>query len=646
MARAKTTTTTQQQQSPVGSTGGLQSPLRGMPTIPTMPRGSASVPGVINITSQPMVGGDAGGDGGSSSGSSTHSGSIRSNSGTQSTGIPTIPAYHALGAARINAQQNMSSPKPVSVDKKAHDKYAKKFVRVVPIQMEDLREVELIVPKTARGSLGSKEHLMYQKLATEAIDHKFGVPSHLITDRGGAEDGDQTKHLFIQQQYVDNLSKIEAIKQRIVEYDMIDVAMSPVGIRNPYAVDMADIFEYEEAHILTSWDTIEWKTACTYQWAINSAMSDEDQMSSKWLKMLLYESCTTEMKEVIMLEYGDLPDGFRGGVTFAYILCRKLFGLNRDTTASLVSFLKLFLNKGLRRYQGENVALARKELLAVCSRLSEAKELPQETPLDILHGLTLCSVDEFKTLFEHQLQQMKAVSLEGNRHLSQVQLLSEVRILLSTAAQYYGSLNMSDKWNLPRNQHRVNVFGTPSELQCWNCGKKGHGLSDCTEPRNEKRIAENREKWEASGGKSKSRKGKNKSSGGGGKTYKREKWAPPKSGESGVRHIDGTPHAYCGKTHNGIACGWNTSHSTGYHKKWVEKGTAFNLAQECPTHELVLKSSLSASGTSSRGTSQSVANGFVLPESIKNALGQLNDSVRTPSEQLLMDSVMRSLCLN
>lgn len=225
--------------------------------------------------------------------------------------------------------------------------------------------------------------------------------------------------------YIDNLSKIEAIKQRIVEYDMIDLAMVPIGIRNPCASDMADIFKYEDVHILTSWDIIEWIIACTYQWAINSAMLDKDQMSSKWLKMLLYESCTTEMKEVIMLEYGDLPDGFSGGVTFAYILCCKLFGLNRDTTASLIGFLKLFLNNGLH-YQGENVALAWKELLAVCSRLSKEKELPQETPLDILHGLTLCLVEEFKSLFEHKLQEMKAASFEGNKHLSQVKLLSEV----------------------------------------------------------------------------------------------------------------------------------------------------------------------------------------------------------------------------
>jgi hypothetical protein len=193
-------------------------------------------------------------------------------------------------------------------------------------------------------------------------------------------------------------------------------------------------------------------------------MSDEDQVSSKWLKMLLYESCTTEMKEVLMLDYGNLDVCFRGGVTFAWMLGNRLFGLNWDTTAALVNFLKLFWNKCLRHCQGENVALAQKELLAVCSRQAEAKELPQGMPVDLLMGLTLCSVDQFKTLFEHKHQVAKAESLEGNHHLSKPEIMGKVHILLASAAQYYSSLNMSDTWNLPQNQsvpeHIWHTFGS------------------------------------------------------------------------------------------------------------------------------------------------------------------------------------------
>ncbi len=357
--------------------------------------------------------------------------------------------------------------------------------------------------------VGSKEYLLYQKFATEPIDHKFEVPSHLVTDKSVAKNGDQTQHLFIQQQYVYTLSKIEAVKQQSVEYDMIDIAIVPVGVHDSSGVHVADMFQYDNAHILTAWNTISWKTACTYQWAINTAMSDEDQVSSKWLEMLLYESCTTKMKEVLMLEYGNLDVCFCGGVTFAWMLCNKLFGLNWDTTVALVNFSKLFWNKGLRCYQGKNVALAQKEILDVCSRLAEAKELLQETPVDLLTGLTLCSVDQFKTLFGHKLQVAKVESLEGNHHLSQPEIMREVRILLASAAQYYSSFNMNDTWNLPQNQ-RLNVFDAAlgAKNSCWNCGKPDHSLDHCTQPRNEKRIAENRCKWMEANGQNPKKKGK------------------------------------------------------------------------------------------------------------------------------------------
>jgi hypothetical protein len=112
--------------------------------------------------------------------------------------------------------------------------------------------------------------------------------------------------------------------------------------------------------------------------------------------------------------------------------------MNRETTVALVNFLKLFWNKGLHCYQGENLTLAQKELLAVCSHLAEAKELPQEKPVDLLTGLTLCLVNQFKTLFEHKLQVAKAESLVGNHHLSQLEIMEKYmfcwQLQLSTTA--------------------------------------------------------------------------------------------------------------------------------------------------------------------------------------------------------------------
>ncbi len=269
-----------------------------MPPTPSQPFtvNATPVPTIVNVGGN---GGGSSGGGGNGSGCSISSSTTRSSN--TSTRLPTIPSFHNLGARGANGKSTSASSM-VNIDKRSHEKNAKKFTHAIPIPTEDLEEVEIIIPKNSRGMVGLKEYLLYQKLATESIEHKFGWGSVASRHKSVAKDGDQTGHLFIQQQYVDTLSKIEAVKQRIVEYDMIDVAMVPVGVRDSSVVHMADMFQYDDAHILAAWNTISWKTACNYQWAINTAMSDEDQVSSKWLKMLLYKSCTTEMKEVLMLE--------------------------------------------------------------------------------------------------------------------------------------------------------------------------------------------------------------------------------------------------------------------------------------------------------------------------------------------------------
>ncbi len=294
-----------------------------IPPTPSQPfnANATPVPIIVNVGGN---GGGGSGGGGNGSGDSISSSTTRSSN--MSTRLPTIPSFHNLGARGATGNSTYSSSL-VHIDKRAHKKYAKKFTPAFPIPTEDLEEVEIIVPKNSHGVVGSKEYLLYQKLATKPIDHKFGVQLHLVTDKSVAKDRDQARHLFIQQQYVDTLSEIEAVKQQIVEYDMIEVAMVPVVVRDSSAVHVADMFQYDDAHILTDWNTISWKTACTYQWAINTAMSDADQVSSKWLKMLLYKSCTLEMKEVLMLEYGNLNVCFRGGVTFAWMLCNKLLSI-------------------------------------------------------------------------------------------------------------------------------------------------------------------------------------------------------------------------------------------------------------------------------------------------------------------------------
>ncbi len=110
-------------------------------------------------------------------------------SSNMSTRLPTIPSFHNLGA-RGATGNSTSATSSKHIKKRAHKKYAKKFTHAIPIPMEELEEVEIIVPKNSHGVVGSKEYLLYQKLATKPNDHKFGVRLHFLTDKSVFKDGE------------------------------------------------------------------------------------------------------------------------------------------------------------------------------------------------------------------------------------------------------------------------------------------------------------------------------------------------------------------------------------------------------------------------------------------------------------------------
>ncbi len=103
---------------------------------------------------------------------------------------------------------------------------------------------------------------------------------------------------------------------------------------------------------------------------------------------------------------------------------------------------------------------------------------------------------------------------------------------------------------------------------CWNCGGKGHGVTACKKPKDQKRIAENKQKWEAENGKSLDgtpSKGQ----------YERKKWGSSDSNDTGhgVKAFSGVLHMLCNK-----GCGWNKTHTTGFHKQFLVAPSTFPAA--------------------------------------------------------------------
>ena len=114
-----------------------------MPPTPSQPFtvNATPVPTIVNVGGN--GGGSSGGGGNGSGGSISLSTTWSSN---MSTRLPTIPSFHNLGA-RGATGNSTSASSLVHIDKRAHEKYAKKFTHAIPVPMEDLKKVKIIVPR-------------------------------------------------------------------------------------------------------------------------------------------------------------------------------------------------------------------------------------------------------------------------------------------------------------------------------------------------------------------------------------------------------------------------------------------------------------------------------------------------------------------
>ena len=175
------------------------------------------------------------------------------------------------------------------------------------------------------------------------------------------------------------------------------------------------------------------------------------------------------------------------------------------------------------------------------------------------------------------------------------------------------------------------MASTAKELKCWNCGKVGHNLNKCKDTQNEDCIAENCRK-----------KGWSTPSGSGGAMYQRKKWSPPKSGESGIGHIMPTVASnIMGWIVNGtLPIQWAITRS-GLHRvkhsiwpRHVLLMSSFwrlrahwcpGFGQRCPEHRQCVHSSW---------------------HHLQCSKSTKWHSMCTLSEQLLMESTMKSLNLN
>ena len=232
----------------------------------------------------------------------------------------------------------------------------------------------------------------------------------------------------------------------------------------------------------------------------------------------------------------------------------------------LQSWIKGFAKHGLHKVPGENVRSLYDAAWNISKRLHEVDALPSDAAIDILTGLTKATNDDFTHPFK-LLKDISNQTIIDLSHLKSKTTIERIKTYLSQALDAYVVHVVNSTWKIKA------VHAFTGEVTCWNCGKPGHDLRSCPEPRNQDRIDKAKASFREN---KKSGSSNSGGSGGGGSGYSRGKFGkPPAHGET-VRFINDKPHAWCG------SCGWTTTHSTKYHDDWNVSKSTFVLHDKHP----------------------------------------------------------------
>lgn len=504
------------------------------------------------------------------------------------------------------------------------------FSRSTARSKSEIVAKQVSVPKYLRGDPGSTQRLKNEARATEALASKFGAAKHFVThSQGGEPDTGNNNYANIQEELIGNGLKLKKLSQRMTQFDMMDCIMIP-ALKDETTDDPGDRWGDESTKIslLQHWSKLTLDQVLKWQEDTN-LYSEDDMDSSDWLKQLLVNSSDDDLNKRVDEKYDELEETQKGGVVRLKLQLDEMFYMSPDVVNALQEWLRLFETTGVTRLQGENVAFGADQFEVVCVRLAEVKQLPFETPKWLLGGLIKCTISEFTGPLELMLnterisQTKEGVSLSGDAEKT----LTRVRAILAHARSSFHSLSTSQKWNVANSNKRFNP--------CFNCDGN-HGVDKCDKPRDEARIERNRKAFEE-------RKKGNQSSGGGA----RRPWGSGGRGNSGRGRGDGgrggrgRGNGGCGHggrggssggygsgvafmggrwlCHCNKGCGWNDTHTSGFHDRWNKNPGSFSLPA---THEFTRRC---AEGTPGGGASSGGdANGGTAGAAQRGAQQQAN----------------------
>jgi hypothetical protein len=233
--------------------------------------------------------------------------------------------------------------------------------------------------------------------------HVFASAKHFHAMN--AEGESSNKYANLQSKYAGNLAKIKNFKCHINSWDMSDPFVTPMLI-NPDAISVEDCWAERKltgVHLLKNWGKLTLRQCCTWQQDCFDYASLEDFTSMEWAKPLMMNSCDALLIEQIDKKFEDLSLFEQGGVTYIKLALDEMFTIRKPVVTTLHGFFENFSKDGISKVPIKDVRVATEQLVAITERLAEVAALPCECTIQLLKGLTKCSVTVFRQTFSHLL---------------------------------------------------------------------------------------------------------------------------------------------------------------------------------------------------------------------------------------------------
>lgn len=126
----------------------------------------------------------------------------------------------------------------------------------------------------------------------------------------------------------------------------MDICMLVDYLGNTQSHDCLEWQWDKEINIWTDWELLSKQQDCARQFSINKYFSDEDKITSNWLKEFIYASSTYYLCSAVNKKYNKRASIQRGGVLYHLVLC-EIFPLSHEVGEIMLTFLDLFKCKGV-----------------------------------------------------------------------------------------------------------------------------------------------------------------------------------------------------------------------------------------------------------------------------------------------------------